>query len=158
MAKHINQRKIADLSGQRFGKLVVIEIVWHDDRRQWLCKCDCGIKSIVKPKNLLSGNSRSCGCMVGLKKSLDTPDRVYRARWWIEAVNNRYQYTCQKCGSQDKNTLCAHHIESVRLHPELANDIDNGITLCDKCHIKFHFYYGRYEVDRRDLLKYLSPT
>ena len=37
--------KVKDLTGQRFGRLIVIKRV--NDKRQgtfWLCKCDCGNK------------------------------------------------------------------------------------------------------------------
>jgi len=46
--------------GDRFGKLIAVEKV--DDK--WLCKCDCGRESLVTGGHLLSGNTRSCGCLV----------------------------------------------------------------------------------------------
>lgn len=57
------------LTGQRFGRLTVIEQV--DSIREpsgqlrtaWKCKCDCGNEVIVKTLNLKSGDTKSCGCL-----------------------------------------------------------------------------------------------
>lgn len=57
--------KFVDLTGQRFGRLTIIKRVYNskDGRVQWLCRCDCGNKTIVKSISLQSGNTRSCGCL-----------------------------------------------------------------------------------------------
>lgn len=56
--------KFIDLTGQKFGKLTVIKKAKKDKwgQYQWLCKCECGKKTIVKGGNLRNGNSKSCGC------------------------------------------------------------------------------------------------
>lgn len=52
-----------DLTGQRFGKLVVIERSGTKGHNtMWLCRCDCGNTSIVSRGNLLNGQTKSCGC------------------------------------------------------------------------------------------------
>lgn len=51
-----------DLSGQRFGKLVAIEVSGTGKGgRKWLCLCDCGGESNATAYNLHSGNSKACG-------------------------------------------------------------------------------------------------
>jgi hypothetical protein len=54
----------ANLVGQRFGSLVVVERKGSDARGQavWRCACDCGGKSFPVSASLLGGNSKSCGC------------------------------------------------------------------------------------------------
>lgn len=52
---------------------------------------------------------------------------------WREAVYQRDDYTCQKCG-QRGGKLNAHHIKSYAKYPDLRLDINNGITLCVDCH------------------------
>ena len=55
-----------DLTGQRFGKLVVVRES-HKDRRgewKWLCKCDCGNETIVYGSHLRNGDTVSCGCVM----------------------------------------------------------------------------------------------
>ena len=55
--------KIKDLTGQRFGKLIVIERVEGVKPTTWLCKCDCGKFVKVHRNNLISGATKSCGCL-----------------------------------------------------------------------------------------------
>ncbi|CAB1242818.1 conserved hypothetical protein [Clostridiaceae bacterium BL-3] len=58
--------KIKDLTGQRFGKLVVLEQAGVDKYQNslWKCKCDCGNIIVTRRESLTSGSTRSCGCMV----------------------------------------------------------------------------------------------
>lgn len=53
---------------------------------------------------------------------------------WRKAVLVRDGYHCIKCSSV-KN-LQVDHIKPRSLYPELAYDINNGRTLCAKCHRK----------------------
>lgn len=54
--------KAHDLSGQTFGKLRVVSRVKIGGRAKWLCVCECKTTRIVEAANLVSGNTRSCGC------------------------------------------------------------------------------------------------
>jgi hypothetical protein len=56
--------KFIDLTGQRFGKWVVLKRAAKNSQNQptWLCKCDCGTEAIVDGHNLKQGYSTSCGC------------------------------------------------------------------------------------------------
>lgn len=63
--------RLIDLTGKRFGKLVVIGKVDDDSssrskwspRIKWLCQCDCGSSPIqVSGKTLKNGGRKSCGC------------------------------------------------------------------------------------------------
>ncbi len=51
-----------DLTNKRFGRLVAIEVTYKENKRSWLCKCDCGNEVIVPTFYLTSGNNSSCGC------------------------------------------------------------------------------------------------
>lgn len=70
------------------------------------------------------------------KRHLDMISREYKA--WRRAVFQRDHYTCQICGDNRGGNLRAHHIKSYSEHPELKHDVENGVTLCEKCHIKVH--------------------
>lgn len=59
-------------------------------------------------------------------------------RLWRNAVYARDSFTCQECG-KTSTELNAHHIKPFSSHPGLRFAIDNGITLCKKCHSKKHF-------------------
>lgn len=53
--------------GDRFVRLtalVRIRMAGKVPRYGWLCRCDCGSHICVREDNLLTGNSRSCGCLV----------------------------------------------------------------------------------------------
>lgn len=54
-----------DLTGQRFGRLVVVCRAANDGRGKqtcWLCRCDCGRESSPRAGSLKNGNTTSCGC------------------------------------------------------------------------------------------------
>jgi hypothetical protein len=64
--------RVSDISGERFGKLVVVSRAGSDSfgNATWLCRCDCGGKSIVSGNQLRRTGekaTRSCGC-AGLEK------------------------------------------------------------------------------------------
>lgn len=75
--------KFIDLTGQRFGKFIVINRApdhilpkgYHET--MWNCKCDCGQIRSVSSKNLRSKNSTSCG-----------HERIHRSR--TELLNKRF--------------------------------------------------------------------
>lgn len=53
-----------NLVGQTFGRLTVIERVASKGKgREWLCLCTCGNEKIVNTHSLMSGGTRSCGCL-----------------------------------------------------------------------------------------------
>ena len=64
-----NEKRLIDLTGQRFGHLLVIEYAGRNERREslWRCQCDCGNESIVRGDVLRRGTTESCGCGKGLK-------------------------------------------------------------------------------------------
>lgn len=52
-----------DVTGKRYGRLVVIgpfRVV--KKKRQWLCRCDCGVEKYVALFSLRCGRTISCGC------------------------------------------------------------------------------------------------
>ena len=69
--------KLIDLTGQRFGRLVVIGrapskvirtyLPGGDSYLNWVtmwhCKCDCGREKDVEAQSLRRGATRSCGCL-----------------------------------------------------------------------------------------------
>lgn len=56
--------KFQDLTGKRFGRLLVIECVVHGSTnvRRWQCLCDCGTIKSILGQSLTKGATVSCGC------------------------------------------------------------------------------------------------
>lgn len=53
-----------DLISRKFGRLTVIkQVESRNNRTQWLCKCECGNELVVNRLNLISSNTKSCGCL-----------------------------------------------------------------------------------------------
>lgn len=57
-------------------------------------------------------------------------------------VLKRDNWTCQRCGSGVEAELHVHHIEGATQQPGIANDLENGITLCKACHKFVHSQKG----------------
>ena len=57
-------KKRIDISGSRYGRLVVLKYDHTDKegRACWQCLCDCGNVVVVSGKSLRTGNTKSCGC------------------------------------------------------------------------------------------------
>lgn len=55
---------VKDMLDMRFERLLVVMFAGMSKRNAcWLCACDCGRLVVVVRYNLLSGNTRSCGCV-----------------------------------------------------------------------------------------------
>ena len=87
--------KKADLVGKQFGKWKVLsEGESRDGNLYWLCECECGTKKYVGGYSLVSGDTKSCGC-VSVKHRL-TNHRFFQT--WAnmnhrcyDEKNKRYQ-------------------------------------------------------------------
>ena len=63
--------KFIDYTGQKFGRLTVVERIGTKERGTkhkiktplWLCKCECGNEKIVTSAELRTGDVKSCGCL-----------------------------------------------------------------------------------------------
>lgn len=62
--------------------------------------------------------------------------RSAKYRKWKNDVLKRDEGKCKRCGS--KNNLHIHHIKSFAEYKDLRFEVNNGITLCKKCHKEVH--------------------
>jgi hypothetical protein len=58
-----NKMAGVDLTGKRFGMLIVLNKLSNTKGTKWNCLCDCGNYTEVRGSNLTSGATRSCGCL-----------------------------------------------------------------------------------------------
>lgn len=81
--------KVKDFTGQRFGRIVVLEDTHTRDKYRneiWKCKCDCG-KIVFKSSELLRNkNSNSCGCLASE----------------LTRIRNRKRLTTHGYGNEDR--------------------------------------------------------
>ena len=147
--------KLIDISGKRFGKLVVTRRAGVDTtgKTTWEAVCDCGCSTIVVGLNLKTGTTKSCGCLrrrkgVDNPKYLELPKDALRVRKRVGAAFRKWRTSvlrrcpvCVRCGEDEK--LHAHHIRGASEFPNTMFDVQTGVTLCAKCHTEFHVKFGR---------------
>lgn len=75
---------------------------------------------------------------------------------WRNRVYERDNYTCQCCGDNRGGNLKAHHLDSYNWCKEKRMEVDNGMTLCEKCHKEFHSIYGYGNNTRNQMKDFLN--
>lgn len=93
-----------DLTGQRFGKLTVLERTDEKEDRYavWMCRCDCGNICKVNTKRLKRGTIESCGCIPKQDmrfgpKSVDLTGMRFGKLTALRRVENKGKYTAWMC-------------------------------------------------------------
>lgn len=148
----VSKRLLKNLKGMVFGRLTVLNNAGLDKwgRYNWKCLCECGEESIVSGRSLLSGKTKSCGCLrremlcfkSGEKsaswKGGVTPEnnrirKSLKGMNWKNAIFERDDYTCRICNKRG-GILHAHHIYKFSDFEELRFLFWNGLTLCPECH------------------------
>lgn len=148
--------KLIDLTGQKFGRLTVIERANNskDGRTRWKCVCECGSgkEVVVTGVDLRNGHSKSCGCIQKEIASITVKphythgksnSRIYRI--WRNMKSRCY---CKK------NAIYKYYGE-------------RGITVCDEWVDDFKsFYYWAMQngyadelsIDRKDVNGNYEPN
>jgi hypothetical protein len=148
-----------DVTGQRFGRLVVVERhgSWRG-QAAWLCRCDCGNDIVVPGVSLRSGNTQSCRCLqrersreshtlpqgvAAFNKAVFTmkANAARRAlRWDItdEALRTLLSQDCHYCGGPPSNVSAS--VGGVftyngldRVDNELGYCLENVVPCCIAC-------------------------
>jgi hypothetical protein len=153
-----------NLTGKRYGRLIAVK--WHSrgyrNCNMWLCKCDCGKNTIVSVGNLNSHAVLSYGCLrddtsgerwrwsknPSFNPTLTDEDRLNlrsgaKIAVWSSSIKKRDNYTCKVCEKISGN-LVSHHLDAWHWCKTKRHNVDNGVTLCVKCHKQFHKEYGRH--------------
>lgn len=120
-----NGMKKKDLTGRRYGKLIVIEetepiYISNRRRRRWLCQCDCGNKKIISQDSLATGNTKSCGC--GCEEN--------RKKIMIHPGSTRCKYPYEKrLKSILMNMKCRCYNPNTKYFENYGG---RGISICDE--------------------------
>ncbi len=86
-----------DITGQRFGKLVVLGFAGYG---YWSCRCDCGNIKKIKGSTLRKGKAKSCGCAFGQPKVDLTGQRFGMLTVLRRSEQQKHYWVCQcDCGN-----------------------------------------------------------
>lgn len=113
-----------DLTGQRFGRLVVLEYDGlHNKKAKWKCQCDCGSRPLVLALLLRTGKTTSCGCYRAEKMSITkrTHGQTRTAEY------QTYQRMIARCCNPKNERYYAYG--------------GRGITICDRWKASFQNFY-----------------
>ena len=177
-------RPVNDLTGMRFGNLVVL---YRGDKRgksngaiHWNCLCECGEVVQVRGWHLTSEHSSSCGCtrkenanVSAMNKkrigplnpnwnnNLTDEERIQGRhipgyKEWRTATYEQDNYMWQKCGDNRGGNLIAHHIDGYADNPELCTELSNGVTLCEDCHKDYHHLHGHNHATREKFEEWIN--
>ena len=89
---------LIDMVGQKFSRLTVIKrnICDKKDRNTyWECRCECGKDIVVSRNSLMSGNTKSCGCLqkdVTRNSYIDMTGRIFGRLTVIGKGKERSKY------------------------------------------------------------------
>lgn len=116
--------RVSDITGQTFGRLLVIERDHSVQKRQvyWKCRCSCGSETTVFSGSLRYGTTRSCGCFRKERSS-----EVLSARLTVHGHN-----------SKGKPSPTHNSWNSMRARCEKPSHRDykyyggRGITVCER--------------------------
>lgn len=85
----------------------------------------------------------------GIKREKRDVSVEYRN--WRSEVYERDRWKCRICGHNGRN-IVAHHIKTWKAFPDSRFIVENGITLCRKCHCKIHSIHRRV-TDFKEILR-----
>lgn len=131
-------RSPIDLTGQRFGRLIVIEqdrsgVSKAGHHACWICRCDCGNAIFAYSNELRSGDRKSCGCyqrdrMITHGK---TNTRLYRI-WCIMKTRctNASHSTYERYGKRGI-TICEEWMNNFQAFYDwaMANGYNETLTI-----------------------------
>jgi 5-methylcytosine-specific restriction endonuclease McrA len=163
------------LVNEKYNRLTVIQKLGRNNHNKTYSKvmCECGNIKEIEDSSLISGSTKSCGCLkIEYRKSLikdknpnwnidkknitrENQRKYFEYAEWRKSIFERDNYICLKCGIAERN-LNAHHIENFSSNMEKRIDIKNGITLCKKCHLEFHNRYGKSFNNKKQLTEFLN--
>ena len=82
--------------------------------------------------------------------------KTYLDRDWRLSVFERDSYKCLKCGYNKGGILVAHHLNSYHWDEDNRYNIENGVTLCEPCHLDFHNKYGYMNNTKEQFKEYMK--
>ena len=121
MFKELSKKQI-DYTGQKFGRLTFVGYIGRKKNKStWLLRCDCG-KEFEKPaREIVSGNTSSCGCMA---KELRLK-RFTRHGMHKTPLYQKYQDMIRRCYNPDTVRYECYGAKGVKVCKEWLKE-NNG--------------------------------
>jgi hypothetical protein len=123
-----------DLSNQRFGKLVAIEVDSSFKLPiRWTCKCDCGKIKPIRAYQLTSGRSKTCGCSNKTSRKAikhgKANERIYKVWTTMKARCHNMQNSSYSYYGARGITVCDHWRDSFENFLADMGEPENRYTL-----------------------------
>jgi hypothetical protein len=93
--------KLLDLTGQKYGRLLVVSIAGRDafGRVKWNCKCECGNNYVAISNHLRTGNTKGCGCLAVAPDITGQKFGRLTAIAKVSSYRGRWRWRCD-CGNE----------------------------------------------------------
>lgn len=137
-----------ELTGHRFGKIVVLRMDGRDTHgaTTWRCRCDCGVEKTIRGASLKAGTTVSCGCGVAIAASVPRTHGQTGTPLYL-----RWRAMLDRTGNPKNG--------------EYGNYGGRGIVVCDRWKTSFEAFRDdmadgfevNLELDRRDVNGPYSP-
>lgn len=119
-----------NLTGQRFGRLVVIERApkISGKKPRWICQCDCGNTKEVAAAALKSGGVRSCGCLYysvrpeAIAKITGEKSHFYKHGLSQSRINRIYRLMKRRCLNKADLAYPKYGGRGIKICDEWLND------------------------------------
>lgn len=135
-----------DMTGMRFGRLVVLHEGGRNKRGnpKWRCRCDCGNEVTVLGLSLRNGHTTSCGCFHRERASERTSARS--TKHGLLAEHSRLYDSVRLHFKRIREKVSGYARWS--LDPRYADDIDGIVKFCKDLIALFPDECERYERDK----------
>ena len=139
-----------DISGRMFGSWEVLckDDVQHGKRNsRWVCRCKCGTVRSVNRSSLVSGRSKSCGCIAQRKEGINATHGMSKTRLYREWASMR-----KRCKSETDKSASSYFHKGIRVCDEWEHDFASFRDWAVA-----HGYEDSMTIDRIDNSKGYSP-
>lgn len=124
-------RKVIDIIGFRYGRLIVISY----DSKKWICKCDCGNILKTSKGNLHTGDTKSCGCLASeVRKSMHkthgmSNTHIYNI--WGGMHQRCYDTKCEAYANYGGRgiTVSKRWLSFENFYEDMGTTYKNGLTI-----------------------------
>lgn len=118
-----------DLTGQRFGRLLVIERAPNRGSFvAWRCRCDCGNEVTVQRAHLRTGHTQSCGCYKQERIMAGATTHGFAARSGHHPLYATWAGIKQRTGDPGSPAYRNYGGRGIKMYERWQNDFTSFLT------------------------------